>query len=75
MNDTPKTVSGRVVKKRTSLPGWPLIGKGNLRALGAANPVALHQLDRLGPVDPVEVVQQPVGVSGDLEEPLLEVFL
>ena len=50
-------------------------GKGEFRALGASDPVALHQLDRLGPIDPLEVVEQAVGVGGDLEEPLLEVLL
>ena len=44
----------------------------DLGAVAAADPVALHRLDVLGPVDRVEVVEQPVGVVGDLEEPLLE---
>ena len=44
----------------------------DLRALGAADPVALGALGGLGPVDPLEVVQQPLGVVGDAEEPLLE---
>ena len=42
------------------------------RALGAADPVALHRLDVSRPVDLVEALDQPVGVVGDLEEPLLE---
>ena len=46
-----------------------------LGALGAADPVALHGLDPLGPVQAVEGVQQLVGVGGDAEEPLLEVAL
>jgi hypothetical protein len=49
-------------------------GKGQLRAFGAPDPVALHQLDRLGPVDALEVVEQAVGVGGDLEKPLLEIL-
>ena len=47
----------------------------NSRALGAADPVALHGLYPLGPVEVVEVVEQLVGVVGDAEEPLLEVAL
>ena len=43
--------------------------------VGAADPVALHQLDRLGPVQRVQVVQQPVGVRGDPHHPLLQVAL
>ena len=38
----------------------------------APDPVALHRLDVLGPLDPVEVAQQPLGVVGDPQEPLLE---
>ena len=43
----------------------------DLGALGAADPVPLARLDRIGPVDGVEVVEQRVGVVGDPEEPLL----
>ena len=46
-----------------------------LGALGAADPVALHGLDPLGPLQVVQGVQQLVGVVGDAEEPLLEVAL
>ena len=46
--------------------------EGDFRAFGAADPVALHHLDRFGPVDGAEV-EQLVGVVGDAEEPLLEV--
>ena len=46
--------------------------EGDFSALGAADPVALHQLDRLGPVDRGEV-EQLIGVVGDAEEPLLEI--
>ena len=42
------------------------------RARRAADPVALHQLDRLGPVERVEIVEQPVGVRGDAQHPLLQ---
>ena len=46
--------------------------EGDLGALGAADPVALHRLDVMRPVDRLEIVQQAVGVVGDAEEPLLE---
>ena len=44
-------------------------------ALGTADPVPLQSLRRIGPVDPLQVVEQPLDVVGDLEEPLLEVAL
>ena len=43
----------------------------DLGALGAADPVPLPRLDRLGPVDRLEVVEQRLRVVGDPEEPLL----
>ncbi len=44
------------------------------QALGAADPVGLHQLDLLGPaVEPVEAVEQVLAHRGDLEEPLGQV--
>ena len=46
-----------------------------LGPLGAADPVALHGLDPVGPLEVVEGVEQLVGVGGDAEEPLLEVAL
>ena len=49
-----------------------LVAEGDLRALRAPDPVALHRLDVRGPLDGVEVVEQAVGVVGDAEEPLLE---
>ena len=49
-----------------------LAPEGDLGALAAADPVALHRLDVLGPVDPVEVAEQPLGVVGDPQQPLLE---
>ena len=48
--------------------------EGHTRAFAAPDPVALHRDDALGPVDQVvHVVQQPLGVVGDLEEPLGQV--
>ena len=43
----------------------------DLRALRAADPVALARLDRLGPIDRLEIVEQRLRVVGDAEEPLL----
>ena len=40
------------------------------RPLGLANPVALHLLDALRPVEAVEALQQLLGVGGDLQHPL-----
>ena len=45
----------------------------DLGALGAADPVALHRQDALGPgLEQAHLVEQLVGVGGDAEEPLLE---
>ncbi len=44
-------------------------------ALAATDPVALHRLDRVGPVEQVEVGDQPVGVCGDPHHPLTHVAL
>ena len=44
--------------------------EGDLRAVAAADPVALHGADRLGPVHPLQIVQQPVRVGGDAHVPL-----
>ncbi len=42
---------------------------------GAPDPVALHGLDTLGPVDVVEGVEQLLHVAGGAQEPLLELAL
>ena len=48
--------------------------EGHARAFAASDPVALHRDDALGPIDQVvHVVQQPLGVVGDLVEPLRQV--
>jgi len=44
-------------------------------ALGASDPVALHEAHLLGPVDGVEVRDQAVGVCGDPHHPLAQVPL
>ncbi len=41
---------------------------------GPADPVALHGLDLLRPVQHVQVVEQPVGVGGDPHHPLPQPF-
>ncbi len=46
----------------------------DLGALRAADPVALHRLDAVGPLDLLQVVEQFVGVRRRLEEPLVEVL-
>ena len=62
-------MSGRVVK--TSIASERGL-EADPRAGRAADPVALHQLQRVRPVQPVQVGQQPVGVGGDPHHPLLE---
>ena len=49
-----------------------LAAEHHFRALRAPDPVALHRLHVLRPLDPVEVPQQPLGVVGDAQEPLLQ---
>ena len=46
-------------------------GEVDVGTLGAADPVPLHGRDMAGPLQRVEPVQQPVGIRGDPEEPLL----
>ena len=51
-------------------------GKVDLSALGAADPVGLHLLDALGPAgELLQIVEQLLGVLGNLEVPLLKVAL
>ena len=69
-NVAPKSVSGRVVKTGSSSP-LPCTRERHARALGAADPVALHRQHAVGPrLERVHLVEQLVGVVGDLEEPL-----
>ncbi len=42
------------------------------RTRGAPDPVALHLLDGIGPVERGEIVEQAVGVRGDAQHPLLQ---
>ena len=48
--------------------------KRELGAAGTADPVALHGLDLLRPVEELQVLEQAVGVGGDAHHPLLEVL-
>src|SRR3989344_8388957 len=52
-----------------------LDGKGERRALGAADPVLLHRLGLLRPIEPRKIVKEPFGVIGDLKEPLFDLLL
>ena len=58
----PKSVSGRVVN--TSIVGALVLldREDDVRADAAPDPVALHQLDRVGPVEQVEIGEQAVRV-------------
>ena len=49
-------------------------GEDDLGALGPADPVGLHDADRLGPFDAGEV-EQLVGVLGDAQVPLVQLAL
>ncbi len=55
--------------------GAPLDGEIELGALGSPDPVALHRLGPLRPLEAVEGFEELVGVLGDAEEPLLQVPL
>ena len=43
----------------------------DVSAFGSTDPVALHRLDRVGPVEQVEVFEKAVGIRGDAHHPLL----
>ena len=60
----------RVRPRREHADRFAADGEIDFRAFALADPVALHFLDALGPVEAVEVRQQPLGVRGDLEHPL-----
>ncbi len=49
--------------------------KRQASAFAAPDPVALHDLDRLGPVDRIQLAQQLLGIFGDSEKPLFQVTL
>ena len=76
-NVAPNSVSGRVVKTVTGSSRALAIVEVDVRALGPADPVALHGQHPLGPgaLQRLHVVQQPLGVVGDLEVPLRQLAL
>jgi hypothetical protein len=45
-------------------------GEGDLRALGPSDPVPLHCLDALWPIEFLKVFQESVGIGCDLQHPL-----
>ncbi len=47
----------------------------DIGAFRATDPIALQSFGRFGPVDPLQIVQQPLGVLGDPEKPLIQVTL
>ena len=49
------------------------LGEDDPGALGTPDPVALHRLDLVGPVQFAEVGKQPLGVGGDAQHPLAHV--
>ena len=68
-------MSGRVVKTRIVRLARRRLPTSahreiDLGPLAPADPVALHLLDRRGPVDVVEVLEQALGVGGDPQHPL-----
>ena len=50
-------------------------GKIEFGAFGSADPMALHGLDALWPLQGVQSLQELIGVGRDPEEPLLEIAL
>ncbi len=67
-------MSGRVVKTGSSTP-VPSTRKVDLGSFRAPDPVPLHRQHPFGPgLEQRHLVEQPVGVIGDPEEPLLEVL-
>ena len=82
-NVAPKMVSMRVVKTSISAAAPPpagprragrLDGKPDQRPRRAPDPVPLHGQHLGGPlVEPIDAVEQTVGVLGDAQEPLIEV--
>jgi hypothetical protein len=44
--------------------------ESDLRSLRSTDPVSLHRLDALGPVQFVQILQQTVSISSDLQHPL-----
>ena len=51
-----------------------LVGTGDLEidfgAFGAADPVALHLLEGVAPINGIEVLEETLGIGGDAQHPL-----
>ena len=75
MNVAPNSVSGRVVNTVIVAAGPTTSGEVDLGAVAPPDPVALHRLDAVGPVEQFEVVDQAVGVGRDAHHPLAHVAL
>ena len=66
----------RVRPRREDLDGLAVLRmEGHLGTRAAADPVGLHDLDRIGPLDVLEIGQQFVRVVGDAELPLFQFLL
>ncbi len=50
--------------------GGAIDGEVDLRPDALADPVALHDLDRLGPIDLLDIGQESLGIGGDAHHPL-----
>ena len=55
--------------------GSAVHGEVELGPLGAPDPVLLHDLGPMGPLEIVEGLEELVGIPGDAEEPLLQIAL
>ena len=58
--------------RRTRVTGGSIDRETDFGALRATDPVALHGLDRVRPVEQVEILEQAIGVGGDAHHPLLQ---
>ncbi len=47
-----------------------MIGKDDFRTSGSSDPIPLHGFHAVGPVQLVEIVEQPFGIVGDAQHPL-----
>ena len=57
--------------RRTRVTGGSIDRETDFGALRATDPVALHGLDRVRPVEQVEILEQAIGIGGDAHHPLL----
>ena len=57
------------------IPATIRYSKFQFRPFALSNPIPLHQLDRLWPVDVIQTFQEPIRIVSDLEKPLRQKFL